>query len=132
MGKISTRTSKGGPHKLDTAGTGLIKTQEAYDLIKTSIPNLASPTLLKAEQNLVIEFVVLCCLLMDISWYMCWLNESIARQANSEDDCKDRFWEGRCKSQTLLDEKALAASLAYVDLNQIRAGMARYAEVFIP
>ena len=63
-----------------------------------------------------------------ISWFMKSVSEDIAIRANREDGCTGRFWEGRFKCQRIETEAAALGCAVYVDLNPVRAGMAKTPE----
>jgi len=66
--------------------------------------------------------------LSDISWWMRLLSQNIAQRANREDKEVGKFWQARYRAVRLLDETAILACAAYVDLNPIRAAMAQTIE----
>jgi hypothetical protein len=66
--------------------------------------------------------------LSDISWWMRLQCQTIAQRINREDNISGKVWEARFRAVRLLDESALLACAAYVDLNPIRAAMAQTLE----
>jgi hypothetical protein len=58
--------------------------------------------------------------LSDLGWWMRVLCQYIAVRANREDHELGKFWQSRFRAVRLLDEAALLACAAYVDLNPIR------------
>ena len=63
-----------------------------------------------------------------LSHFMKHLKQPIARRANAEDNCDGHFFEQRFYSGALLSEQAVLAAMAYVDLNPVRAKLARRIE----
>ncbi len=63
-----------------------------------------------------------------LSNFMKWLKQPIACAANREDGCSGHFFEQRFYSGVLLSETAMLAAMAYVDLNPVRAKVARKIE----
>ena len=68
------------------------------------------------------------CTLGSMSHFMKHLKQPIARRANLEDDCTGHFFEQRFYSGALLTGEALIAAMAYVDLNPVRAQLAKRIE----
>jgi len=66
--------------------------------------------------------------LSDIAWWMRLLCQHIAVRANHEDGEVGKFFQSRYRAVRLLDEAAILACAAYVDLNPIRAAMAETLE----
>jgi hypothetical protein len=62
--------------------------------------------------------------LSDISWFMKELCEVIARRANLDDKVSGAFFARRFRCKRLKDEAAVLACMVYVELNEIRAGLA--------
>jgi REP element-mobilizing transposase RayT len=60
----------------------------------------------------------------NLGWFMKALKEPLSRLANKEDGCQGTFWESRYKSIAILDDEALLATCAYIDLNPLAAGAA--------
>jgi hypothetical protein len=56
------------------------------------------------------------------------LKEPLARLANRQEQTRGAFFEGRFKSIAVLDEAALLATCAYIDLNPVAAGVAAVPE----
>lgn len=66
--------------------------------------------------------------LSDISWLMRMLCQPIARRANRESDVTGRFFAHRFGCERIVDLAGLLTCSMYVDLNLVRAGMARTPE----
>ena len=56
------------------------------------------------------------------------LSQNIAQRANKDDGEVGKFWQARYRSVRLIDESAILACAAYVDLNPIRAAIAETIE----
>jgi hypothetical protein len=62
--------------------------------------------------------------LSSLSWFMARWKEPIARLCNAEMETSGHFWDARFRCRELLDDAAVLTCSFYVDLNQIRAGLA--------
>ena len=65
-----------------------------------------------------------------LSMFMKYLKQPISLRANREDNCDGHFFDKRFYSGALLDDDAILASMAYVDLNPVRAKIVRTLEAY--
>ena len=63
-----------------------------------------------------------------LSTFMKFLKQDIARRANLEDGVTGHFFEQRFWSGALVTERAVLATMAYIDLNPVRAEIAKTIE----
>ncbi|MFC1758535.1 transposase [Planctomycetota bacterium] len=66
--------------------------------------------------------------LADLGWFMKCLKEPLARMVNKLEEQSGAFWQSRYKSIAVLDDEALVATCAYIDLNPVAAGIAKLPE----
>ena len=62
--------------------------------------------------------------LSSLSWFIARTKEPISRICNQEMGTKGHFWEQRFGSREIADENALLTCMVYVDVNQVKAGLA--------
>ena len=97
---------------------------------KTSdrLPAEPTPAEIDTIQNNPAKLAAVRSRLSDIGWWMRLLCQQVATRANRDDKEVGKFWQSRYRAVRLLDEQALLACAAYVDLNPIRAAMAESLE----
>ncbi len=91
-------------------------------------PAIPTESELNSIRNCPLKLAKIRARLSDISWWMRLLNQRIAQRANREDEASGRFFEDRYKAVPLIDESAVLACTAYVELNPIRAAIAETLE----
>lgn len=64
------------------------------------------------------------------SWLIRQLSQYMGIRSNAEDEMQGHFWEDRFGMRRLLDETAVLACMAYVDLNPLRGGCTESLEAY--
>lgn len=110
------------PPEPRSRGRGRIATAEIWEFRKAKRREvlLADPVRLEKARRT----------LGSMSSFMKHLKQPIARRANLEDGCEGHFFEQRFYSGALLNEQAIIAASAYVDLNAVRADLAKTLEEY--